>query len=386
MSTIGTEKTVPFLDLSRQHSEVESEIIEILSKTFSKSVFVLGDNVAMFESEWADYCGAVYCAGVNSGTDALTLALLASDAIKPGAGDEVITTAISAGYTALAILRAGAVPLFADVDPSTLLMDPLSVEAQITSRTKAIIPVHLYGQLCDMKAINEIAEAHKLTVIEDAAQAHGAWRSDSARSTAAFSFYPTKNLGACGDGGAVLSNDPRLVERVRWLRQGGHSESMDQTIAGQNSRLDEIQAAILRIKLHKLDSWNDERKKFADMYAERLSESQVVRPVGSISGRAHANHLYVVQTDDRDQLRLFLSQKGIETIVHYPKPLHLEKLFITDDHPTARLPNAEFATNRILSLPMNSHSFESEIEATCDAIFEFENQLTNFTTASGPHK
>ena len=374
MSTTGTEKIIPFLDLSRQHKEIEAELREAVGTVLARGSFVLGEEVARFESEWATYSGATGCAGVASGTDAVSLALLASGAITAGQGDEVITPALSAGYTALAIVQAGAIPVFADVDPATLLIDPASVERLITSRTRAIVPVHLYGQICDIDALTDLARKHDLKIIEDAAQAHGAWRIDGSKRehhrTAAFSFYPTKNLGACGDGGAVVSDDVELIDRVKMLRQGGHQEALMQSTVGRNSRLDEIQAAILRVKLRRLDEWNQRRSRLAGICDELLASSEHVRLVQRLPGAAHANHLYVIRTEARDDLRGFLSARRIETAVHYPVPLHRASLFAHGGSPQ-QLDASDAAAAEVVSLPMNSHSEEWEIAAAAKAILEF---------------
>ena len=375
MSTTGIEKTIPFLDLSRQHKEIEPELRESVSSVLARGSFVLGEQVSRFESEWSSYCGASECAGVASGTDAVSLALLASGAITAGRGDEVITPALSAGYTALAIVQAGAIPVFADVDPSTLLIDPTSVERLITSRTRAIVPVHLYGQICDLDGLTDLAGKHDLKIIEDAAQAHGAWRiAESERGlhrTAAFSFYPTKNLGACGDGGAVVSDDVELVDRVKVLRQGGHPEALTQSTVGRNSRLDEVQAAILRVKLRWLDEWNQRRSKLAAIYDELLVSSEHVRTVQRRPGGAHANHLYVIRTEERDELRAFLSSRRVETAVHYPMALHRASLFSAGGLPSHQLDAADSAAAEVVSLPMNSHLEEWEAAAAGNAIIEF---------------
>lgn len=360
---------VPFLDLSRQHREIQNEIESGIRNVVSRGNFVLGPEVEHFETEWAEYCGTHGCVGVNSGTDAITIALLASGAVRSGAKDEVITSAISAGYTALAIVAAGAVPVFADVDPNSLLVDADSVESLINEKTRAIVPVHLYGQICNMAPIRAIAKKHDLTVIEDAAQTHGAWRANSdIGTTATFSFYPTKNLGACGDAGAIVSNDKEVIDKAKLLRQGGHPVAMQSRIAGRNSRLDELHAAVLRIKLAKLDDWNSRRAIFSDMYDDLLANAVHISPIRR--NVRSANHLYVIQTDSRNALQKHLSESGIETQVHYPEPLHLHHVF--QNEAQAGLPNAENAAQRILSLPMNSHSFEWEIEETAEAILGFQ--------------
>lgn len=368
MSTTGTQKRIPFLDLSRQHKEIERELNAAVGDVISRGNFVLGSHVSAFELEWADYCSTSFCAGVANGTDAIALALIASGAVQPGRLDEVIVPAITAGYTALAVLQAGAVPVFADVDPETLLIEPSSVEQVLTDRTKAIVPVHLYGQVCDLSPLTDIVSRHGLALIEDAAQAHGAWRGGgSVPRTAAFSFYPTKNLGACGDAGAVVSDDPGLTERVKLLRQGGHPEAMSQTLTGGNTRLDEMQAAILRVKLKRLDSWNQRRERFAGLLDEALGSGRVMPVLRDLRNR-QANHLYVVRCESRDDLRGHLQQRGIETAVHYPTPLHRLPLFARAH--VQILPNAEAATSEIVSLPMNSHTEDWEVEAVAEAIRE----------------
>jgi dTDP-4-amino-4,6-dideoxygalactose transaminase len=367
------DQSFPFLDLSRQHKEIETEINEVLRKVLSKGIYILGDEVSTFELEWAEYCGAAGSAGINSGTDAISLALTASGAITNPGVDEVITSSFSAGYTALAILQAGAVPVFADVNADDLLINAGSFEQLITSNTRAIVPVYLYGQTPEMEAIFGIANRYGLRVIEDAAQAHGAWRNKtypkSSPRIAAFSFYPTKNLGAYGDGGAVVSDDKKLIEEIKSLRQGGHPSAMDKSVTGRNSRLDEIQAAILRIKLKYLDNWNDRRRRWAEIYTQMLGATDAVLPVSDL-GRANAHHLYVIQSKLRDELRSFLAANNIPTMVHYPTPLHKLKLFERQTGAEKR-PVAEAATKRVLSLPLNSHSLEREVVRTAESILRF---------------
>ena len=373
------DRQFPFLDLSRQHKELETEINEAAQRVFSGGAYVLGAEVADFEREWAKYCGVAACAGVNSGTDAIALALTASGAITQPGFDEVITTPLTAGYTALGILRAGGVPVFADVNAGDLLIAANSIGRAITARTKAIVPVHLYGQIAEMEDIFVIASRHGIKVIEDAAQAHGAWASETRYSnfprTAAFSFYPTKNLGAYGDAGAVVSDDPDLIDRIKNLRQGGHPLAMEQTSVGGNSRLDEMLAAILRVKLKHLDDWNERRRRWADLYSANFGSSETVTPV-SRSRQPNAHHLYVIQTEFRDELQNYLAENLIPSMVHYPIPLHKTKLFSRgSDDPT--LPVAEAAVERILSLTLNSHSFESEILRTVEFVLKFNSTLAS---------
>lgn len=365
---------IPFLDLRRQHKEIEAEIRAALERVAASGLYVLDGEVQAFEQEWRSFCGTSAAAGVNSGTDALTIALLASDAVRPGRQDEVITSPLTAGYTGLAILNAGAIPIFADIDPHSCTLDPQAIEVALTPRTRAIVPVHLYGQLADMTGIQEVAKRRGLVVVEDAAQAHGA--SDGIRcagafgQAAAFSFYPTKNLGAYGDGGAVVSDDLRLIERVKELRQGGQLSAMQANITGRNSRLDEMQAALLRIKLRHLDKWNQRRCELAELYRSRLSHcSQLEMPFSGTAG-SHVYHLFVVKHPDRDRLRDYLAARGIETMIHYPFLLHQQPLF---RHEAQRpLPTAERVVNRIFSLPLYPQLRNEELLSVTEAIFDFE--------------
>ena len=327
---------IAFLNLKRQYQELEPEIRPALESVLGGGVYILGSEVAAFEEEWAHYCGARFAASVASGTDALTLALIATGAVRPGHDDEVITSPLTAGYTALAILNAGATPVFADIDPHTCTLDPQAIEAAVTPRTRAIVPVHLYGQMADITAIRDVAARHDLFVIEDAAQAHGARPVSNVAGygrVAAYSFYPTKNLGAYGDGGAVVADDPDLIERVKLLRQGGHLPGLQTKIAGRSSRLDEIQAAILRIKLRHLDKWNLRRQRIARQYDEGLRDlAGLTIPVARQSF-AHVYHLYVIQHIRRDQLKAHLERSGIETQIHYPFLLHQQPLFGQKSNP-----------------------------------------------------
>ena len=366
---------VPFLDLKRQHAEVRDEVGAAAARVLSGGAYILGREVAAFEEEWARFCGVRAAAGVNSGTDALTLALIASGAVRRGRRDEVITPTLSAGYTALAILRAGGVPAFADVDPRTFTLDPASFESAVTPRTRAVVPVHLYGQMSDMAAINDIAGRRGLLVIEDAAQAHGASaagrRAGAHGHAAAFSFYPTKNLGAYGDGGAVTSDDAGLVGRVRVLRQGGHPAAMQATDAGVNSRLDELQAAVLRVKLRHLDRWNGLRRGLAAEYDSELRGGRggVVPPAEREAG-AHVFHLYVARHPDRARLIAHLKARGVEAMIHYPYLLHQQPLFRRRGQ--RALPVAERLAGSVLSLPLHPHLSPDELHAVTDAVRAFK--------------
>lgn len=362
---------VPFLDLLRQYHELEAEINAAIQTTLHRGVYILGEEVAAFEREWATYCGVKACAGVGNGTDAPVLALLACG-IQPG--DEVITTPLTAGYTALAIRQAGAVPVFADIDPHSFTLDPAAIEAAITSRTKAIMPVHLYGQMADMPVICTLAEQHGLVVIEDAAQAHGAsWqgvRAGGYGHAATFSFYPTKNLGAFGDGGAIISNDEAVIERVKLLRQGGHLNALQGTTVGMNSRLDELHAAMLRVKLRHLDAWTKRRQQIAERYRQAFVTTQnLTLPVSKMAAE-HVFHLFVVQSAQREQWRAKLAERGIETLIHYPYLLHQQPLFKRTEQPP--LPVAETVVNQIFSLPLNPQMTEAEIGYVIETVVSLE--------------
>jgi dTDP-4-amino-4,6-dideoxygalactose transaminase len=383
---------ISFLELRRQHEEVGREVRAAVGRVLEAGNYILGREVEAFEREWARFCGAGSCAGVGNGTDALALALLASGAVRPGRRDEVITAPLTAGYTALAVSNAGGVPAFADIDPDTYTLDPRGLERALTKRTRAVVPVHLYGQVADMEAVCDFAARRGLLVIEDAAQAHGARlagrRAGAWGHAAAFSFYPTKNLGAYGDGGAVTSDDSGLIERVKELRQGGHPSALGGSLAGRNSRLDELQAAALRVKLKRLSDWNRRRRQLASLYrrllsrgpargtsrdARRLvlpSEHALILPSERAGAGSHVFHLYVVRHPERERLRAHLAARGIETLVHYPAPLHLQPLFRRRGQ--APLPAAEAATREIFSLPLYPQLRDEEVREVAEAVLEFE--------------
>ncbi|MDT4897909.1 MAG: hypothetical protein QOH25_2986 [Acidobacteriota bacterium] len=365
---------IPFLDLKRQYTELEAEINPALSEVLASGEYILGREVEAFEKEWALFCGVASAAGVNSGTDALTLSLIASGAVRQGFRDEVITSPLTAGYTALAIKIAGGVPIFADIDPQTYTLNPESVEKAITRHTRAIVPVHLYGQMADMVSINDVARRYGLIVIEDAAQAHGVEaggkRAGAHGYAAAFSFYPTKNLGAYGDGGGVTSNDVGLIERVKVLRQGGHPAAILMKTVGTNSRLDEVQAAVLRVKLRHLDKWNGLRRRLAQEYEAQLKTCEGVETPSSREPDAHVFHLYVVRHPEREHLIAHLKTHGVQTMIHYPYLLHQQPLFRHDRQPA--LPVAENLVDKILSLPLYPHLSSAELHAVTNAIRSFK--------------
>jgi dTDP-4-amino-4,6-dideoxygalactose transaminase len=352
---------IVFLDLRQDYVDHAAETRAAIDRVVQRGTFILGPETSAFEEEWARYCGCVGAAGVGNGTDAIALALLASGAIQKGR-DEVITTPLTAGYTALGIVNAGGVPVYADIDPRTGNIDPASVERRITNRTCAIVPVHLYGQMADMPAISDIAKRHGLSVIEDAAHAHGARLHGrgpgSYGHAAAFSFYPTKNLGALGDGGAVVSNDEALIDRVKTLRQGAHRLAMTGEMHGRNSRLDEIQAAVLRVRLKYLDDSNAARRRLARKYDELLQDVRRIARLETTAEEAHVHHLYVVQHSERDRLRAHLAVQGIDTMIHYEWLLHEQPLF--REQSSVSCPNAERVAAQLISLPLHPHLAETD--------------------------
>ncbi len=343
---------VPFIDLKSQQRGMHEEALGAISKVIDSMDLILGPNVRAFEAEFASYCRARYAIGVGSGTDALYLALRACGI---GPGDEVITQANSFVATAEAIVMAGADPVFVDIDSATYAMDPWLLEAAIGPRTRAIIPVHLYGQMGDMDAIMEVAHRHGLVVVEDACQAHGAEdrgrRAGGVGDAAAFSFYPAKNLGALGDGGAVTTNSRSVAENVRKLRDHGSFQKYQHELVGMTSRLDELQAAVLRIKLRQLDSYNALRRAHARTYEELLACTNVELPAVR-QDASHVFHLYVIQTDHRDRVRATLADRGVATGIHYPVPIHQQAAFRGIGRVVGDLPTTERVARRILSLPM----------------------------------
>src|SRR5215216_4560536 len=369
---------VSFLDLRRQHEEVGTEVRAAVERVLAGGTYILGREVEAFEREWARFCGVGHCAGVANGTDALALALVASEAVRPGRRDEVITAPLTAGYTALGILNAGGIPVFADVNPETYTLDPRGLERALTRRTRAVVPVHLYGRMAEMEAVCDFASRRGLVVVEDAAQAHGARvggrRAGAWGHAAAFSFYPTKNLGAYGDGGAVTSDDARLIERVKELRQGGHPSALGGRVAGRNSRLDELQAAALRVKLRRIAGWNRRRRQLASEYRRLLARGarRLVLPSERAGAGSHVFHLYVVRHPERERLRAHLAARGVETLIHYPAPLHRQPLFRRRGQPA--LPAAEALSREILSLPLYPQLRDEELHAVAAAVLEFDDE------------
>lgn len=363
--------TVPFVDLGVQYGQINATIQTAINSVLESNWFILGNHLKSFETAFAEYCGGGEGIGVGSGTDALHLALLACGV---GAGDEVITVSNTFIATALAIDYVGAKSVFVDVDPATYNMDVTQIESHITPHTKAILPVHLYGQPADMDPILALAKAHSLYVIEDACQAHGAEykgrRAGAIGDIGCFSFYPTKNLGAYGDGGLVLTRNPELAERVRSLRNYGQTRKYFHRIRGYNSRLDELQAAVLEAKLPYLDEWNRRRRRIAARYDSGIDASHIKRP--SVHQDAHhVYHLYIVRTGYRDALQKWLSMRGIATQIHYPVPIHRQEAFADLQYPIGALPATEQLCNEILSLPMYPELTDSQVDWVIKAINEF---------------
>lgn len=361
---------IPFANLVREHDALAGELRGAIDQVIASGWFILGRQLEAFERAFADYSGARFAIGVASGTDALHLALLACGA---GPGDEVLLPANTFIATALATSYAGATPVFVDVDPRTHTVDPSQLEAKITPRTKAILPVHLFGRLADMDAIGAIAGAHGLHVIEDACQAHGARNASgfagAIGSIGCFSFYPTKNLGAYGDGGMVTTNDPALAERVRSLRNYGQTERYHHAVRGFNSRLDEIQAAVLNVKLRVLDDRNARRVAMARCYTAGIDNPRVETPAPHAQAE-HVYHLYVVRTPHRDALRAWLSGRGIDTQIHYPVPIHQQEAY-RDLAAGVAMPVTEALSREIVSLPLYPELTDEEVEWLIRSVNEF---------------
>ena len=355
--------TIPMADLRREYGRIRPEIDQAIERVLRRGWFVLGQEVEAFEAEWAAYCGAPYAVGVGNGTDAIHLALRAAGI---GQGDEVVVPALTAAFTALGVAMSGATPVFADVDAVQYTLDADALAAAVTPRTAAVVPVHLYGCPADMEAINQVARHHGLLVIEDAAQAHGAGyqgtRVGALGDVAAFSFYPSKNLGAYGDAGAVCTGDAGLAERVRSLRHGGQRTTYRHDLLGTNSRLDEIQAAILRAKLPHLNGWNRRRRTLAARYDAGLAQvGDLVRPVVPAETE-HVYHQYVVRTSLRDALRDYLAGAGVVTSIHYPCGVHLQPAFVDLGYEPGSCPNAEKLSAEVLSLPVFPQLTAAEVE------------------------
>ncbi len=361
-------KHVPFLDLKATYLELQPEIDASIKRVLESGWYILGDEVDAFEQEYAAYCEAKHCVGVANGLDALHLALLA---LGIGAGDEVIVPSNTYIATWLAVSQCGATPIPVEPDAATYNIDPARIEAAITPNTKAILPVHLYGQPADMEAILAIAHKYSLKVVEDGAQAHGSRykgkRVGAHGDVVAWSFYPGKNLGAYGDGGAVTTDDPEIAERIRVLRNYGSRVKYVNEVRGFNSRLDPIQAAILRVKLKVLDEWNDRRTAIASRYQAELKDADLILPFVP-EWAEPAWHLYVVQLPQRDELQIKLGLAGIGSLIHYPVPPHLQQAYSSAGFVRGEFPIAETIANHCLSLPIGPHLDEAGIIALIAAI------------------
>ncbi|MCX5805022.1 MAG: DegT/DnrJ/EryC1/StrS family aminotransferase [Proteobacteria bacterium] len=357
---------VPFVDLWAQYQSIKSEIDNAIEGVIKSSAFIGGQYVQQFESGFAVYCGAKYCVGVGNGTDAIYIVLRALG-ISPG--DEVVTVANSFIATSEAITMTGARVVFVDCDPETYNIDAAKIEGAITKRTKAILPVHLYGHPAEMGMINEIAHKHGLYVIEDAAQAHGAkvGRVKSGRlgHAACFSFYPGKNLGAYGDGGAIVTNDEELATKCRMIANHGRIKKYDHDFEGVNSRLDGIQAAILSVKLKYIEDWTEKRRNKAEIYKQKLKDTEIILPV-ELSGFRHVYHLFVIRTKNRDAVRVYMDEKGIETGIHYPIALPNLGAYRYLDYNPQDFPVATLCSQEILSLPIYPELTETQIEYICE--------------------
>ena len=360
---------VPFATFDRMHAQVREEMLAKMREVYDKGQFIQSEECAAFEREFAAYCGTSYCVGCANGLDAIQLILRGFDI---GSGDEVIIPSNTFIATALAVTYTGATPVLVEPDEKTYNLAEAGVEQAITPRTKAIIAVQLYGQSADMDPIIAIARRHGLKVIEDAAQAHGATykgrKVGSLADAAAFSFYPGKNLGALGDGGAVVTDDAHLADKVRALGNYGSSEKYHHVYKGFNSRLDEIQAGMLRIKLRHLDQWNAARQKIAQQYLQQIQNEKIVLPqVGE--NRTHVWHIFAIRTQERDALRAYLAQRGIGTLSHYPVAIHNQPAYRELQH--GPLPLAEKIAAQELSLPMYYGMTDAEIRYVTDAINAF---------------
>lgn len=362
--------SVPFLDLSRQYGGLRTEVLEAVDRVFSSAQFVLGKEVEAFEEEFAAYCGVHYAIAVSSGTSALHLALLAAGV---GPGDEVITVPFTFVATAAAVRYTGAKPVFVDIDPKTYCMDPARVESAITPRTKAILPVHLYGHPADIDPIAAMAARHGLALIEDAAQAHGAEykgrRCGSLGDMGCFSFYPGKNLGAYGEGGIVTTNNLELVRTIRMLRDWGAEKKYHHVLHGFNYRMEGVQGAILRIKLRHLEEWTEARIRHAGKYRRALGETGLTLPPNT-PGMRSVYHVFPVLTEDRDAFIKAMSERGVQTGIHYPFPVHLLPAYAEFGGKPGDHPHGERAAAQEVSLPMFPEMTDEQINEVAEAVCE----------------
>jgi dTDP-4-amino-4,6-dideoxygalactose transaminase len=364
---VSPRDTIRFLDLRRQTEALRADVDASIGHVLDTGELVLGQFVERFERAFAEYCGAPAAVGVASGTDAIALALRA---VGVGPGDEVITAANTCVPTVVGIELAGATPVLVDPDPVTFTLDPDRLEDALSSRTSALVPVHLYGQCCDMDPILAFARKHGIRVVEDAAQAHGAEyrerRAGTLADAAAFSFYPTKNLGALGDAGAVVTSDGAVAERVRLLRSYGEERRYSSVLHGINSRLDALQAAVLAVKLSRLDGWNDRRRAIAAHYEAELAEDELALPTEA-PDRRHVYHLFVVRPPDRAGFRSALAEHGVETLIHYPAAIHEHPAYAGLARP-GRLDYSEHLAAIVVSLPLYPELTDAEVEHVASSV------------------
>jgi dTDP-4-amino-4,6-dideoxygalactose transaminase len=364
-------ETIPLVDLKAQYALIRQEVDAAMARVVSNADFILGSEVDAFEAEYANYCEAEHAVGLDSGMSALELGIRA---LGIGPGDEVITPAHSFIASSSAISLTGATPVWVDADPVTYNIDTSRIEAAITDRTKAIMPVHLYGQPADLDPILEIARRHHLFVVEDACQAHGARyrgrRVGAIGDVGAFSFYPGKNLGAYGDAGALVTNNAEVADRVRMMRNYGQRKKYEHVFLAWNRRLDTLQAAVLRVKLPHLDTWNEARRRNASMYDELLAGARLDLP-RTTPDRDHVFHLYVVQTERRDEMLEHLAKDGIRAGIHYPVPIHLQEAYRDRGFGPGSFPMTEAMAPRLLSLPMYPELAENQMRRIADAVTRF---------------
>jgi dTDP-4-amino-4,6-dideoxygalactose transaminase len=360
---------IPLFDIQAQYRSIRHELEPAIIGVLESGQYILGPEVARFEEAFAAYCGTGACVGVNSGTSALHLALLAAGV---GPGDEVIAPAMTFIATASAIDYAGAKPVFAEIDPATWTVTAETIKSKITSRTRAVIPVHLHGRMAEMESIAALAAKHGLTVIEDAAQAHGArrrGRSPGAHSSmACFSFYAGKNLGACGEGGAVTSDDPALVKRLRILRDWGAEKKYHHTLKGYNYRLEGIQGAVLGVKLRHLEKWTDERRAVAARYSAAFAAAGLPHPAPEEAGERHVYHVYAIRTPERDRVLADLHAGGVGAGIHYPIPVHLQLAFAELGYRRGDLSVTEKLADETLSLPIFPGMSDRQVGTVIDAV------------------
>jgi dTDP-4-amino-4,6-dideoxygalactose transaminase len=374
--TVATED-IPLVDLKSQYATIRDEVRQAIDEVLDSMQLTIGPNVRAFDKEWAEYCGTAHSIGVGSGTDALQLAIRACGV---SSGDEVITVSHTFFATVEAIVYANARPILVDVEERSMLMDISSVASRITPRTKAIIPVHLYGRTVDLKPLRQLAQDRGITIIEDAAQAHGALLDDGKKAGTGgrancFSFYCSKNLGAYGEAGSITTNDEKLADDLRALREHGQSTRYYHPIVGYNARLDEIQAAILRIKLRHLDEWNARRQEIAARYNELLAGTDIIAPEIPRGGR-HVFYCYAIRVPGgrRDALRAFLTERGIGTQIHYPVPIHMQEAAQFLGYRKGDLPVTEKVAGEVLSLPMFAELTDSQIDRVASSVMEFMRQ------------